>query len=196
MSDAKPDLSKFTPLRFILSVQDIKGVTHESEEHGYDENNPLKVPKGEILLCLGIENQKTHPSGSLEISGFKSEGNCNGDLYTRGFDTEKRSHVKVSLPSGETYDMNREAWSREMFIFEHCQLQPGKSEFKVTGPIYFKYLDKKRNAHGSEELDITLSFWLEGEEEADLKPPTSTADPVVPNSEANKTEKESKQMSS
>lgn len=196
MSGTKPDLSKFTPLRFILHVQDIKGDEHTSEDYGYDENKPLKVPKGEILLWLGIENRTPHPSGSIEISSFKSEGNCNGGRYTRYFDTKKQSHLKVSLSPGETYDMNREAWTGEMFLFEHCQLQPGKSEFKVTGRIYFKYLGEEGNVHGSEELDIALSFWLEGEEEADLKPRTSTVNPVVPNSEVNKTEKDSRQMAS
>jgi hypothetical protein len=87
--------------------------------------------------------------------------------------------------------MKPKAWSREMFVFDHWPLQLRKSEFKVTGQINFKYLDKEGNAHGFEELDISLSFWLEVVEEADSKPPTPTANPVVPNSEADKSEKES-----
>ena len=125
--------------------------------------------------------------------GFKSEVKFDGDLYTRCFDTEKRPSIKVSLTPGRwgSIDMKPNAWSRETFVFDHWPLQPRKYEFNVTGRINFKYLDKEGNVYGSEELDVTLSFWLEGVEEADSKPPPPTANSVVPNSEADKSEKES-----
>lgn len=199
MSDEKPDVLEIFHPRFILEVHDVNGVNHVSEDRGNDEERPLKIPEGRALLRLKIDNKRPHPKGIL-INGLKSEGDCNGDLHTRIFDTKKRSPLELFISTPEPQRLlgvNMEAWSGEVYILhDQFSLQAGKCKLTVTGPINFKYMDKENNARGFEELNVTLSFWLEVEKPTDSNPTSSTANPGVPSTEANNTEKESKRTSS
>lgn len=195
MSGAKPDLSNFATLRFILNVEDSKGVKHITGKHGYYKKEPLKnVPAGNLKLWLTIDNQNPPPFEVHQITDFKSEENCNGDIYTRVFDTEKEGFLRTFFKPGDDQGggMMRSALTQGEFHFGDWPLEPGDYLYRVVGPIHFKYQNDEMETQGFEVLQVDLNFWFKIK--ADSEPASPRENPVIPSNKGYFTEEELKQL--
>ncbi|KAE8552734.1 hypothetical protein TMatcc_007885 [Talaromyces marneffei ATCC 18224] len=194
-SGTKPDLSKFATLRFILNAEDSNGVKHITGDRGYFEKEPLEIKSpGNFKLWLTIDNKNPPPFECRQINDFKVTGDCNCDLYTRVFDTEKEAFLRSFFKPGDDRDNGtmRSALTKDEFHFGDWTLEPGKYVFRVIGPINFTYENDEKEPQGFEEVQVDLSFWFELE--ANSKPSSPRENPVTPSDLAYFTEEQLKQM--